>query len=98
MPPLEIMTDVAGTGSNAVLDYRLKIIRSRPLWRHVRLRLGVRHNLSASFGEQIAYRKGRPLAGIGLMTCGHLDGRVPELGAAGEDAVSLDDGIPKEFP
>lgn len=83
---------------NTILDSRLEIICSRPLWRHFRLRLGVGHNLSAFIGEQIAYREGRSLARVGVMAGGHLDGSVPELGAAGEDAVSVDDGIAKEFP
>jgi len=34
---------------------------------------------------------------VGVMAGGHLDCRVPELGAASEDAVLLDDGVTEKL-
>jgi len=53
--------------------------------------------LRASVGEQITNRQGGALARVGVMARGHLDCRVPELGAPGEDAVLLDNGVAEKL-
>ena len=74
MPPVELMTNVAGTGSNPVLDSSLEIVCAQPLRRKLGLRPAVGHNPRTVIREQITNWESRALARVGVMTGGHLDG------------------------